>query len=368
LTSVNLSPLETPREDSVLQPSEANFEHAFIEITPELAEQWLANPFEHQRGLRDHHVFLLAQEMEAGTFIPHSAIVFAELEGKSYLIDGQHRLKAISLYSRPVKMPVMRRAARSMKQIQEWYSSIDQGLRRTAHDAIRAQGLSGELGINDTYASRLSGAVRLIASGFLDMTAGTGKDKNVRVRGARSNAFVSELLRRWAPEARAYFELVHGGESTNMHLFQRAPVIACGLLTIRYAPEKAQEFWSGMAQDDGLRAHDPRKRFLNWLRNGKRMGPGKAARGFAVAWRAFLEDKELQLIRFEPSKPLEIQSVDLETEVKAAAALRPLHSEGAPNESAPSFSPNLLEFGDFTTQRPPQGGHIETEQRGDISP
>jgi hypothetical protein len=184
----------------VLQSAEpqTDFEHSFIEITPELAEQWLEHSFERQRPVRDHHVILLAEEMEAGTFIPHSAIVFAELEGKSYLIDGQHRLKAVSLYGRSVKMPVMRRPASTMKNIEEWYTSIDQGLRRTAHDAIRAQGLSSELEISDTHAGRLSGAVRLIASGFIDMTAGVGKDKHARMRGARSNALLSELMRAWA--------------------------------------------------------------------------------------------------------------------------------------------------------------------------
>jgi hypothetical protein len=361
-----------------LQPSEAqsDFEHSVIEITPELAEEWLDSPFERQRTLRDHHVILLAEEMEAGTFIPHSAIVFAQLDGKSYLVDGQHRLKAISLFSKPVKMPVMRKAAASMKEIQEWYASIDQGLRRTAHDAIRAQGLSTELGISDTQAGRLSGAVRLIASEFIDMTAGVGKDKHVRMRGARSNALVSELLRAWSSEAKTYFDLVHGGEPANMYLFLRAPVIACGLLTIRHLPEKAKEFWSGMARDDGLRARDSRKRFLNWLRSGKRIRPGNVARGFAVAWRAFLEDKELQLIRFDQSKPVDIQSVPLAREVEAAAALRPLPTEGALHESADptddharsgKSSQNLLEFGPLTSQRPPQGARIHSEQGDNIS-
>jgi hypothetical protein len=325
------------REDfALLTPeTQSEFNHTVIEITPELAEQWLANPFDRQRALRDHHVILLAEEMEAGSFIPHSFVVFAELDGKRYLIDGQHRLKAISLYGRPVIMPVMRKAASSMKQIEEWYASIDQGLRRTAHDAIRAQGLSGELGLSETHAGRLSGAVRLIASEFIDMTAGVGKDKHVRMRGARSNALVSELLRRWAPEARTYFELVHGGETANMYLFLRAPVIACALLTIRHKPDKAREFWSGMARDDGLRAHDPRKRFLHWLRNGKRIRPGTAARGFAVAWRAYLDDRELQLIRIvDQSKPVEIEGVPLAQEVEAAAALRGLPTEETPSDSA----------------------------------
>jgi hypothetical protein len=320
-----------------LQPSEipSEFEHSFIEITPALAEEWLTHSFARQRTIRDHHVILLAEEMEAGTFIPHSAIVFADFDEKSYLIDGQHRLQAITLYNRSIKMPVMRKVATSMKQIEEWYASIDQGLRRTAHDAIRAQGLSGELGISETHAGRVSGAVRLIASGFIDMTAGVGKDKHVRMRGARSNALVSELLRDWAAEAKTYFDLVHGGETANMYLFLRAPVIACALLTLRHSPDRAKAFWSEMARDDGLRSHDPRKRLLTWLRSGKRIRPGNAVRGFAVAWKAFLEGKELSLIRFDQSKPIEIVTVPLAEEVEGAAALRSLPTETATDEEVP---------------------------------
>ena len=90
-----------------------------------------------------------------------------------------------------------------------------------------------------------------------------------------------------------------------------------------------------LSRDDGLRAHDPRKRFLHWLRNGKRIRPGNAARGFAVAWRAFLEGRELQLIRIvDQSKPVEIEGVPLAQEVEAAAGLRGLPTEETASDSA----------------------------------
>jgi hypothetical protein len=144
-----------------LNPTYAHddFDHSLEEVTPALAEEWLKNPFDKQRTPRDHHVILLWEEMENGTFFPHSTIAFAELDGKRYLIDGQHRLMAVSAYGKPVKMLVMTKKATSMKQIQEWYASIDQGLRRTAYDAIKAQGLSSE--------PKMTGSERMIRkSGF----------------------------------------------------------------------------------------------------------------------------------------------------------------------------------------------------------
>lgn len=310
-----------------------DLEHKIIEITPAMAEQWLSSQFRGQRSLRDHHVLLLAQEMENGTFIPHSSIVFAELNGTEYLIDGQHRLKAITLHNQPIKMPVLKRIAKSMRQVQDWYSSIDQGLRRTARDAIRAQNIPQELDISERHAGRLSGAVKLIATGFSDVTAknatlsGATLNKAARVR-ARSNAAVSELLRAWAVEGRTYFNLLHGGEPTNMYLFERAPVIACGLLTIRYVPERAVEFWQGIARDDGLSKDDPRKRFLVFLRDKKERPPG-VARGFSPAWRAFLEGRSLDLLRPEKAtSPISIRGVLLDKEVAAAAKLDQSEEEG----------------------------------------
>lgn len=252
-------------------------EHTITEITPDLAAQWLERQFEGQRNARPHHIALLAEEMRAGSFIPHSSVVFAEFDGQSYLIDGQHRLKAITVYGRPVRMPVLRKQAASMQQVREWYSSIDQGLRRTAQDAIRAQGISEELQMSDRHTGRLSGAVRLIATGFSDPTANSSVSAvSARVR-SRSNAGVSSLIRAWAPEARAYFEAVQGGEPSNAYLWDRAAVIACGLLTIRYRQVKGIEFWSGIAKDDGLAKEDPRKRFLVFLRD-KKERPGRGAR------------------------------------------------------------------------------------------
>ena len=295
------------------------FEHEIVEVSPETAERWLKSQFEGQRRLRDHHVYLLAQEMESGTFIPHSSIVFADHGGKSYLIDGQHRLQAITLYGKPVKMPVLRRRAESLKEVGEWYSSIDQGLKRSAGDAIRAQGLASELSLTERQTARLSGAVRQIATGFLDATAGLGSAKKARVR-ARSNAYVSALMRRWSTEAQTYFSIIQGGEQSNYYLFERASVMACALLTLRYVPEKAKEFWGGAARDDGLARHDPRKRFLVWLRENKEK-PSDIARGFDVVWRVFLDGGEVKLVRIDSTKPVDIRFVPLENETAEAAQL-----------------------------------------------
>jgi hypothetical protein len=180
------------------------------------------------------------------------------------------------------------------------------GLKRSARDAIKAQNLHSEIGLSERNAGRLSAAVRLIASGFVD----GGKGYTVHAR-SRSNIVVSDLMKEWAKEGNRYFDLIASGEKANMLVFERAPVMACALLTLRFLPQKAEPFWQDMARDDGLSREDPRKRFLLWLRQHKAK-PAQVARAFAIAWKAWVEERTIELIRFSGRSPLRLQNIDLD--------------------------------------------------------
>lgn len=282
-------------------------EFVMMAVTPEMAQTWLNNNnFDRQRSLREHHIFTLAEEMEGGNFIPHSAIVFARLDKQDFLIDGQHRLNAVMLHGKPVNLPILTKIAANLEQVARWYASIDQGLKRSARDAIKAQNLHEELGVSERHAGRLSAAVKLIASGFQEV----GKGQALRVAG-RSNIVVSDLMRDWAAESKQYYELIAGGEAANLYLFDRAAVIACALLTLRYQQEKAATFWRGISQDDGLKREDPRKRLLMWLGLNKEK-PTLTARAFAVAWRAWMDGREIEMIRFKTNLPIKIEGIPLD--------------------------------------------------------
>lgn len=282
-------------------------------ITPEMAEQWLANQFGGQRNLREHHVIQLAGEMERGTFVPHNAVTFAVINGEKYLIDGQHRLSAIALHGEAVSMPILEIPAKSMSEVRQLYGNIDQGLKRSATDAIRAMGLSDEFGLAERRVQRMSGALRVIATRFTDTTAGGSRSEAKRKRAVtRSNAVNTKLLRAWQSEIHHYYGLVDGGEPSNIALFDRAAVLACALLTIRYAPQYADDFWREAAHEDGLGKHDPRKRFIVQLREARKLKSGEIARLFALAWKHYLNDNEIKFLRVKTSTPLEIERIDLD--------------------------------------------------------
>src|SRR4029453_1656649 len=99
--------------------------------------------------------------MRNGSFVPHNSITFAVVGNQRFLIDGQHRLKAVVIHGAPVSMSVLDIAARDMGDVRRLYSSIDQGLKRSTTDAIRAMGLSEEFGLPERRMQRMSSALRV---------------------------------------------------------------------------------------------------------------------------------------------------------------------------------------------------------------
>lgn len=288
-----------------------SFEHTAEEVTPGQAEVWLESQFGRQRSLREQHVMTLAMEMERGSFVPHSAVVLGLLDGKTYLLDGQHRLKAITLYGKPVTMPVLRQKVTSEQQLRETYANIDQGLKRSAQDAIRAHGIDQELGMNQTDAGRFASALKLIMGGFSAAAGASAKSVKERKAASRSNGVAIDLMKEWSSEGQQYFDAISGGERSTAHLFRRGAVIACGLLSFRHFPEDAQSFWTEAAADDGLGRYDPRKKFLAWLRENQPQ-PVATVKAFDKAWTAHRVGKEIKLLRIEAQKPPSISDIDID--------------------------------------------------------
>lgn len=79
--------------------------HNFVlDITPEIADDWLTHCNTHNRPLSDAHVDYLASEMKAGRWrLTHQGIAFSS---NRVLLDGQHRLWAIALSGVTVRMLV----------------------------------------------------------------------------------------------------------------------------------------------------------------------------------------------------------------------------------------------------------------------
>jgi hypothetical protein len=103
--------------------------HGFaVEVTPDLARQWLRTN-EGNRPLRRNHVGTLSAAMNAGHWkLTHQGIAFSE-HGR--LIDGQHRLEAIIASGKPADLVVY------IDLDDDMFGALDRGIRRNHADDLR---------------------------------------------------------------------------------------------------------------------------------------------------------------------------------------------------------------------------------------
>lgn len=110
-------------------------DHQFhlIEVTPELAAEWLAKNIDINRSVRDAKVAQFARDMKASKWrLTHQAIAF---DWNDRLIDGQHRLKAIIKHGSSVPLWVYRNLDPTS------FAVIDSGSARNASDVLKKHGL-----------------------------------------------------------------------------------------------------------------------------------------------------------------------------------------------------------------------------------
>lgn len=116
-----------------------------VDVTPALAEQWLKRNT-HNRNIRDRVVLAYARDMEAGNWAENGEAIKFAADGT--LLDGQHRLNAVTLAGKTVRMLVVTGLANATQE------TMDAGSKRRTADAF---GLRGE-----TNASVLSSITKRV--------------------------------------------------------------------------------------------------------------------------------------------------------------------------------------------------------------
>jgi hypothetical protein len=111
----------------------AGMQCQIVEVTPALAEKWLRQNT-HNRSVRERVVLAYARDMEAGRWAENGEAIKFAADGT--LLDGQHRLNAVTLSGVTVQMLVITGLANSSQE------TMDAGSKRTASDAF---GLRGEV-------------------------------------------------------------------------------------------------------------------------------------------------------------------------------------------------------------------------------
>lgn len=246
-------------------------------VTPDRARRLRDTAhFERQRNISPHNVKRLATAMAAGQFVPGTQVYICFLpDGRELIVNGNHTLEAVAACGVPQILTITRKLVMDENEAGEIYATFDIQKVRSWRDSMRAIGADENLPMADTVLA----AVRFIDGGFKGAIDSTSSRVNQIAK-----------VEEYRLAAQQWADAIYGGPTSSTKLLQRAAVAAIALIGFRYQPSFAHEFWSRIAQDNGLTNDMPEKALLNWLRNVRGTSGSSSriehAKASAAAWNA----------------------------------------------------------------------------------
>lgn len=291
----------------------ASKKNGVITLTPEGARVILEHlNFPGQRKIKEEtRVFSHSYRIIKGDWLEGHVITFAELpDGRIWLMDGQHRLTAISKCGQNVAVTIRVVPVENEREAGEFYAGFDMASSvRTEAEVIEATGTAKKAGLSPKVTKAVAEASPILSNN-MEPIAGAAMRKNVALfqQSARMDA-VSD----WATEARIFEQITSKAKRQLRERLLKSGPMAVALYTLRHQPARAKEFWTGLAENDGLRANDPRSALYADLLT-RDMGSGSVRQRVqqsAAAWNAFFRGRTLQQIKCVPGGPITILGTPL---------------------------------------------------------
>lgn len=270
----------TTRPGTAKRPTKPKMTFEVIDVTPDLAKEWIGIANYQNRKLRNGRVESYADMMRRGQWVMTGDPIRFDVNGR--LIDGQHRLHALALADVTLPMLVISDAP------EDAFHVIDSGLMRSYADSL--QGVSS--GANKAAAIRLIYAYELEA--------------DVRLRNSLMlvnrvdvvdfyNAHTSEIEFAWTEGDRVYRRHTAGNGTA---------WVAFVYLTNQINPDLSWQFIESIAIGASLGATDPRLALRNWLSNARRLpNAGHHLGVYIKAWNDWLNGARRTLIGgFKPGE------------------------------------------------------------------
>lgn len=276
-----------------------------ITITPELAREILKDcRFDGQRTVFGHQVSLLKTMMARGEWIPRDQITFCETpDGRQYLVNGYHRMNAIVEFGAAVEMTARVIRVPDMATVRGVYATFDISTRkRTDAEILKASGIIERYGLRPEVARAVLNAAPLIANrchyyNYQNMPA---ENRGVLHRIQTAEGY-------WQT-GKAYAEHLANARPDQRRRLLIAAITAVGILTVRYQPKLAAEFWpvvATMASQDGspISIDDPRlvlakaigeRKYQHNMKDGEVPEP---CYHVAQAWNAFYDGRGIKIVR-----------------------------------------------------------------------
>lgn len=261
------------------------------------AETWLLKyPFERQRTIRPYHTQFLAHLMEQNRFRPLSTIDVACYKDRKFLINGYHTLSAIVRSRKRQQVLVIERQVTTMAEVAQIYTTFDRHLSRTPFDMLNAYGFPEQYAFTKDQNAGLLAAVKLLLSGFV-------WDKHSSSAGRlylNDQEILYNSVCNWLPEAAQFFDDMDGAPEIIRRGLLRAGTLAVALVTYRFQPGMAEEYWTMVAHDKAPEADSPAKTCTHYLISTtvkQAKGAIRYARAMAQCWNAFVGNRSYSSVR-----------------------------------------------------------------------
>ena len=270
-------------------------------VSPQVAAQILDSfNYPNNRRRDPGHIAKLAAQMKAGIWSAGSAIEFAVLpDNRTFLINGQHRMSAVISADMEIEFFVILNPVRDEAEMHALYLRRDVVSRIRSVNAILASAdMSDDLGITKAGLVAAFRAAPLLAANLADLHH-TVRDPWLGTPDGRLDA-----LSPWWDSVRAYDKAIDVAEKAAKRKLLTAGIFSIGVATMRYQPHKGNEFWGGIAADDGLKQGDPRKALLKFMRENELNMTADVMQKAASAWNAWQTGKAVTFVRGNQSGPI----------------------------------------------------------------
>jgi hypothetical protein len=292
----------------ILRSMVSKSDRGVVNMAPGTAKRILDElNFPGQRPIFSSRVYGKSLAIVTGDWIESFPIDFAALpDGRIWLVDGQHRVTAISRQQAPVPVTVRLIDVDSEKDAKKLYAGYDQGESvRTTKQILNAVGIAHELGISEKLAKSIYEAAPILLNNMEPITGSV----NVRLfPEVFAKQRRMEAICEWANEAREYEGIISESTTALRQKLQTSGPVSVGLFTLRHQPARAREFWAGIAKNDGLRRFDPRSTLIqDYLVRGVGTGSSRQrVQQTTLAWNAFCEGRDLKIIKCIEGAPIVI--------------------------------------------------------------
>jgi hypothetical protein len=268
-------------------------------VSPLLAQQIIDRaPYEGQRHIHEEHIEKWAFMMIEGTFLEHQGISFGLMGGRLYLVNGQHRLRAVISTGKTIGFDITIYECESAEELDQLYSRFDtEALQRSTKDVISHDQLINK-DFPAQYLARLCDAVQYIEVRFQNV-ARRKMPTIIRIKERR----VVEA-HKWVREARIYREYSKGVPVIKTRPFFATLTLAIAVVTIKYAPDEAETFWKAAIRNDGLRVGEPARALLETWERKTKWTAYQRGHIAALAFNASYRNEEMHRIVLPRNEPI----------------------------------------------------------------